>query len=308
MKSPVFPHMVALLVLGTIAPLSAQNLVSSPRTPEISNKADDLDGNAEQRFGDATVLLGKYEVPALVKAKGNLPDGKPVYSAQDSLTLNARTSSQQSVESVVDLNVLRNPSPYRKVAVSTQAQPYKIAADSLQNGLALISAVYRESGKSEKGTDCLALSLSVEQRIKLDVSRVLEVVESEVGANPTCACEIVKMAIKASDADVSLVVAIVQASITAAPESMRIASQCAIAAMPESVAEVQALLAKIDPNSGETCSSKSAKSIKDAKVASIVAPASSNPLDLPPPFPPLPPPPIYIHKVTEVDPCVGYSY
>jgi len=142
--------MVALLVLGTIAPLSAQNLVSSPRTPEISNKADDLDGNAEQRFGDATVLLGKYEVPALVKAKGNLPDGKPVYSAQDSLTLNARTSSQQSVESVVDLNVLRNPSPYRKVAVSTQAQPYKIAADSLQNGLALISAVYRESGKSEK--------------------------------------------------------------------------------------------------------------------------------------------------------------
>ena len=179
MKSPVFPHMVALLVLGTIAPLSAQNLVSSPRTPEISNKADDLDGNAEQRFGDATVLLGKYEVPALVKAKGNLPDGKAVYSAQDSLTLNARTSSQQSVESVVDLNVLRNPSPYRKVAVSTEAQPYKIAADSLQNGLALISAVYRESGKSEKGTDCLALSLSVEQRIKLDVSRVLEVVESE---------------------------------------------------------------------------------------------------------------------------------
>ena len=308
MKTPVFPHMVAFLLLGTIAPLSAQNLASIPRSSHISSKADAFDGNSEQRFTESAVLPGNYEVPAMEKAQGEVPEGNPVYAAQDALTLNARASSRRNVESVVDLNVLRNPSPYRAVAASTGARPYEISADTLQTGLALISAVYRESGKPEDAKDCLAVALSVEQRIKLDVSKVLEVVESEVGANPTCACEIVKMAIKASDADVSLVVAIVETSITAAPDSMRIVSQCAIASMPESIARVQALLAKLDPNSGdaETYSSKSSKSAKSAKVASIVAPIIPNPLDLPPAYPPIPP--IIPPPVTEVNPCVGYSY
>lgn len=298
--------MVALLALGTIAPLSAQNLVSTLRSSEISNKADGLDGNSEQRFTAGDALPGKYEVPATAKAQGNLSDGKAVYAAQDALTLEPQASSPQKVESVVDLNVLNSPSPYRKVAVSAGAKSYQVSPDSLQNGLALISAVYRESGKSEKGADCFAVALSVEQRIKLDVSKVLEVVESEVGANPTCACEIVKTAIKASDADVSQVVAIVETSITAAPDSMRIVSQCAIAAMPESVAAVQALLAKLDPNSGNA-GAPSAKSAKSAKVAAIAAPAPANPLDRPY-LPPLMPPPIYPRPVTDVNPSEGYTY
>lgn len=309
MKTPVFPHMVALLLLGTIAPLSAQNLVSTSRSSVISNKADALDGNSEPPFAQGSVLPGNYEVPALEKAQGELPDGKPVYAAQDVLTLDARASSQRNVESVVDLNVLRDPSPYRKVATSTGPRPYEISADILQTGLAKISSVYRESGKSEKAADCLAVALSVEQRVKLDVSQVLEIVGSEVGANPSCACEIVKMAITASDADVSLVVAIVEASITAAPDSMRIVSQCAIAAMPESIAGVQALLAKLDPNSGDagSYSSKSSKSAKSAKVAAIVTLITPNPLDRLH-FPPVMPPPIIPPPVTDVNPCVGYSY
>lgn len=305
MKTPVSPRMVAICILSTMAPLSAQNLISCPRSPE-SNNSEAYDGTSDSRFSENYVAPGNYDVPAMTKARGKLPDGKPVYTAQDSLTLNARASSPQNVESVVDLSVLRNPSPYRKVAVSTGNQPYTISEDSLQTGLALISAVYRESGKPEKGTDCVALSLSVEQRIKLDASQVLQIVGAEVAANPSCVCEIVKTAIKASDADVALVVSIVETSIGAAPESMRMASQCAIATMPDSVAEVQALLAKLDPNSGDSGQSskgaKSAKSAKSAKVAAIMS-TPPNPLDFPPIFPPVMPPPNYCKPVSNVNPC-----
>ncbi len=292
MKPTVSPHMVALLILGTIAPLSAQNLVSTTRSQEIGIKA---------------AQPGSFEVPAIEKAQGELPAANPVYAAQDSLNLEMQASSRRSVESVVDLDVLRSPSPYRKVASGTQ--PYEIEADSLQNGLARISAVYRAAGKSASSSDCPAISLSVEQRIQLDVSKLLEIVEAEIGANPACACEIVKMAIKASDADVAKVVSIVETAIIAAPDSMRIISQCAIASLPESIAAVQALLAELDPNSGDAAadSSKSAKSgkesAKDAKgqVASIVAPPIPNPLDLPP-FPPFVPPIIIPPTVSDVDP------
>lgn len=297
MKSPVFPHMVALLLLSTIAPLSAQNLASSSPSADISSRAGDFDGTNEPRFREGAAMTGSYEVPTTERAQGFLPDSGPVYASQDGLTLNPQASRQKNVESVVDLGILRNPSPYHKVATSTSGETYEISADTLQTGLALISAVYRESGKSEKSEGCLAVALSVEQRIKLDVARVLEVVESEVAANPNCACEIVKTAITASDADIALVADIVETSITAAPDCMRIASQCAIATMPESVAAVQALLAKLDPNSGnaEADSSKSAKSAKSAKVASIAKPAP-DPLDRPY-FPP-----IYPLPVSKVDP------
>jgi len=294
--------MVAFLLLGSLAPLTAQNLASALRSSEISSKADILDDSSVSRFAEDSSLPGKYEVPALKKAQGQISEGKSVFAAQDALTLNIESTASRNVEAVVDLNVLRNPSPYRKVMVSTSGgAPYEISADSLQTGLALISAVYRETGKSEKGADCLKVALSVEQRIKLDPAKVLEVVESEVGANPTCACEIVKVAIKASEADVQLVVSIVQTAITVSPDSMRIVSQCAIATMPESIAAVQALLAKLDPNTGdEAVSAKSSKGAKSAKVASIVSEPGPSPLDLPPSPPHMPP--TIINPVTDVNP------
>ena len=304
MKTPVFPHMVALLALSAVTPLLAQNSVGNFRSFEIGLKTDSLDGGSDPGFLTSSVIDGGFELPAPGKAQGNLPDARPVFASQDSLTLNPRVSAPQDIESVVDLTVLRNPSPYRTLAVSTGSpQPYEISTNGLQKGLARISAVYRESGKSEKSSDSLAVSLSVEQRVKLDVAQVLEIVESEVAANPSLACEIVKAAISASDADVPLVVSIVQTAIDAAPDSMRIVSQCAIAAMPESITAVQALLAKLDPNSGDAAvySSKSAKSPKSAKVAAAVAPP--NPLDriFMPVVPPIP-----VQPVTEVNPSRRY--
>jgi len=317
MKPSVSPHMAVFLVLCTIAPLSAQNSISSSRTLENASKADSVYGDSEVGFSQGSVLPDRYDIPVSVKAQGSLPEGKPVYAAQDMLTLESQISNQRDVESVVDLGVLRSPSAFRKIAVSSKGQPYEVSSDGLETGLAMISAVYRETGKASTTSDCGTISLSVEQQTKLDVARVLEIVEAEVSSNPTCACEVVKAAIKASEADVQLVVAICETAINAAPDSMRIISQCAIATMPESIAEVQALLARIDPNSGDgdiyssKDSAKSAKSSKDAKgakVASISAPMPPDPLDRPY-LPPPPPPVIYPKPVSEVNPpayCPGY--
>ena len=71
MKPPVSPHMVALLLLSAIAPLSAQNLASTSRSSEVSNRAELLDGNSEQGFVQEDALPGNYEVPAVEKAQGN---------------------------------------------------------------------------------------------------------------------------------------------------------------------------------------------------------------------------------------------
>jgi len=176
-----------------------------------------------------------------------------------------------------------NSSPSRKVAVSAGPQPYEISSDSLQACLALIAAVYRDTGRRADSSDCSRISLSVARRIKLDVARTLEVVESEVASNPGCAGEIVKSSIKASGADVSLVVLIVETAITVSPENMRMISKCAIATMPEAVAKIQALLARLDANSGDpdVHSSRSSKNAKDSKHLVEVAPKSANPLDIP---------------------------
>ena len=136
MKSTVSPHMVALFFLGSIASLSAQNPVSTSHSQEIGMKA---------------VPPGFYEIPAIEKNSGEVPDASPVYVAQDRLNLKMQASSRRSVESVVDLDVLRRPSPYRKIASGTQ--PYEIEENSLQNGLVRMSAVYRESAKSTSSAD-----------------------------------------------------------------------------------------------------------------------------------------------------------
>jgi hypothetical protein len=301
--------MVALLVLGAVTPLLAQTSVGTLPSFDISHRSDDLAGSADYRFSPASALTSSFEVPTVEKAQGDLPDAMPVYAAQDSLTLKPRPSASRNVESVVDLGVLRNPSPYRKLVVSAKTpKPYEIVENSLQKGLERISAVYRETGRTEKSTNCASVALSVEQRIKLDPSKALEVIESEVSANPACACEIVKASIAATDADVSMVVSIVQTSIAAAPEHMRIISQCAIAAMPESINQVQALLAKIDPNSGDAAvySSKSAKSAKSSKAPATIVAAAADPLDRL--YLPIMTPIITTRPVTDVDPSTGYDY
>lgn len=221
------------------------------------------------------------DIPADSRIKASVAEAPAAYSAQDSITLEPRTGKHQAVDSVINLDVLQKPSPYHAVAKGSQDATSEVVTDEVKQELALISATYRVSGARE--TNCENISLSVEQRIKLNGSDVLEIVDAEVRSNPSCSCEIVKSAIMAVDADTDLVVAIVETVIIASPESMSIASQCAIAAVPESLASIQALLSKYDSNAGE--SGYSSKSAKSAKVGAVEMPdsvaAMPNPLDFP---------------------------
>lgn len=252
------------------------------------------------------------ELP-VVKAQASASESPAVYVAQDTTTLEPRLANRQEVDSVVDLSVLQKASAFRNLAAGRSNAVVEAEARGIKHDLALISATYRESGRREN--NCQRLALSVEQCAKLDRSEVLAIIENEMKSNPACTCEIVKAAIRATDADADLVVAIVETAITVSPESMRVVSQCAIATAPESLAGVQALLSQYDANAGEA--GNSAKDSKGAKVASIQAAdavaAIPNPLDFPgkgpigppgggqPYFKPVPPI-IFTPPVTEVSP------
>lgn len=304
MKTPFATTL--FLVLSLAHPLRAQNLIENIEAlPKGS--------------GDLVPMLSEGEPVLELKVQSNSSEDPAVFASQDARTLEPALPRRRDTESVVDLRVLQKPSLYHAIAVGRPANPAGIPAESLKQDLALISATYREVGEAE--ADCQRISLSVEQRIKLDSSKVLEIVETEIQANPACACEVIKSAIIACDADSDLVVSMVEVAISTAPEMMRIASQCAIAAVPESLVAVQALLARYDANAGDGDSSKSAKSAKSAKgfeaaVPSKVA-AVSNPLDFPgngpvgptqggpggyPLIPVLPPVMITPPVVTAVDP------
>jgi hypothetical protein len=258
------------IFFGLLGPLAAQNYEeNSTLAPERNDQAIVSTGPA-----------ARQELPVILKAKASPEEPEAVFPAQDTLTLEPKLPRNRNVDAVVDLGILQQPSPYRNVT----RRASEIPAERVQSGLNLISAVYRESGKPE--TSCEKLTLSVQQGIRLDDSKLLEIVDTEVRANPKCACEIVKAAIGISDADTGTVLSIVETSVIAAPEMMRLISQCAIAADPQSLAGVQAILAKYDANSGDGGdSAKSAKSAKDAKAPAVgmhddVA-AIPNPLDFP---------------------------
>jgi len=168
---------------------------------------------------------------------------------------------------------------------------------------------------ADTAVDCIALSLSVKAAVAAEQSKVLEVVSNEVGNAPACACEIVKAAIEGSKANLQTVAAIVEAAATAAPDQMRLVAQCAVAVAPDALAAVQAVVAKLDPNLGE--SGASAKSAKSAKTAGGEVASMPNPLDFPglgpigptpggpggmPLFPTLPPTIVEPPNVSNVNP------
>jgi hypothetical protein len=146
MKTSVSPHMVALLIIGTALPLLAQRSVSIPRPHENSHRSDDLSRSSGANFE----LTDRFEVSATPKAQGFLPDSPPAYAMQDPRTLNRRTTPSLTLDSVVDLGVLRNPSHYRKIITGAKRpQPYEVVENSLQKGLERVSALYREAVKVE---------------------------------------------------------------------------------------------------------------------------------------------------------------
>lgn len=135
--------------------------------------------------------------------------------------------------------------------------------------------------------DCVRHALSVKHAIAANQSATLQIVEKEVAAYPGCACELVKAAIEGSKASVVLVAAIVETAATVAPEHLHLIAQCALAVAPDARANVQAVLAKLEPKKSRVANNK-----KDAKGATVIRTDSkgglppsptvwSNPLDFP---------------------------
>jgi hypothetical protein len=302
MQSITLHRAVALLLLGSIVPLSAQNFSETSRSTDVRPLGiSDLEGRDAKRFNGVS-LPGTFEVPA-TKAASHLKDVGEVFMTQDVATLRDSPTGESRIENVVDLSTLREPSPFRKIAVAAGTSSSEAAAQSLPLGLALLSATYREPGqKSEK--DCPALGLSVQQRVRMEPTRILEIVETELSVNPSCSCEVVKAALTAADANPELTAQVVEVAATVNPESLRLISQCAIAAIPSSLEAVQTVLARLDPGSGEIgYSSKSAKSAKSGKEVIPPPPPRviiGDPLDRPR-YPIVPPPPFNPPPVTDVD-------
>ena len=143
--------------------------------------------------------------------------------------------------------------------------------------------------------------VSLEIRLKAEQSKddpveLLEMIDREVSAHPEHACEIVKAAILGTGCDEAIVGYVVETAVRAAPDQMRLISQCAIATAPDALRHVQEVMARLDPSAGEKA--LSAKSAKDAKGGPVVRPAATppDPLDIPvvavPPLPPIITPPV----------------
>ncbi|MGJ8645196.1 MAG: hypothetical protein ACSHX9_17475 [Luteolibacter sp.] len=292
MKKHVSPSVVLLLSLCGAIQATAQ-LIESPLDNKTvaSEKPEGVYSADKPSFAADKALSGIMQLPTVRKSKGDLSESKPVFVNQDALTLGTRTSTAKSTKSVLDLSVLEETSAYRnagriKLKVSDEQ------ASGIQAGLAELSAAYKKP--SEDSADCESVAMSVGHRVEVDPSNVLDIVDSEISANPSCSCEIVKIAIINSGADPELVGDITEVAIMANPDDMRMISQCAIAALPEALPNVQAVLAKLDPNRGErSYSAKDSKSGKDA-VDDAISPVKPpvvvpNPLDKP--FLSIPPPP-----------------
>ena len=132
-------------------------------------------------------------------------------------------------------------------------------------------------------TDCLKISASIKSAIKNDASQTVSIVVQNIEASPQCSCEIVKTAIQASHADAELVASIVESAILAAPNQMRMISQCAIAIAPDALPQIQGVLAKLDPHAGESHGSAEHIGKRPSKEVGPIQETTGiyNPLDFP---------------------------
>jgi hypothetical protein len=136
---------------------------------------------------------------------------------------------------------------------------------------------------AEKPTiDCSISATSIQSEIKTQPSAVLMIVEKAMKLHPNCSCEIVKAAIRASDADAELVASIVEVAVIASPEHTRLIAQCAVAVAPDALDAVQEILAKLDPGTGESgLSGKEVAEKGGLDPKSATTDSAGHPLDFP---------------------------
>ena len=145
---------------------------------------------------------------------------------------------------------------------------------------ALFGAVLAATPAFADAPDCYKVSTAIKKAVAAQPDKVLELVAVQVAQNESCACEVVKAAIVASDADKALVANIVDAAVTAAPSKMRIIGQCAVAVAPDALAQVQEVITKLSAVSGDSGYSAKGGDAKGGKPV-VVPPVAQNPLDFP---------------------------
>lgn len=178
-----------------------------------------------------------------------------------------------------------------------------LEASGLGKNWEQLESKYRVPGTGGE-TDVAKLAESILNQIKEEPTRLASILELEIAANPQRICEIVKAAMNAVEADDRQMTIILETVASTAPESLRLAAQCAIAVNPAALPSVQSTLARLDPGAGDGSSAKGSK----APSAKLAAPAADkgDPLDLPRLIiiPPFPPNPDWIPEVSESDPLI----
>lgn len=88
-------------------------------------------------------------------------------------------------------------------------------------------------GLSGDSTNCDKIAQLVREAIEKEPQKVLVIVEDNMVANESCACEIVKSAIIHSKADAELVKQIVQTAVHVAPNRAALIAECASFSAPD---------------------------------------------------------------------------
>lgn len=309
--SPPLTHMKTFVLAGTVAStlicaspqLLAQNLT------EVSRQFDSGPSSAlpavSQGFNTGAPIQ-----PLVGVSPENFSADQPWYLIQDQASLGFSEVPTVTRPWSLESQLRRNAGPLLKLSESNSSSKTvggnwitgRTPTRELSFALSLLAAIYRADGVQAEGavSDELEFSLNIRHKIREAPDKLLDIVAAEITANPDKVCEIVKASIKGSDGSSEMIANIVETASITKPEDMRLAAQCAVASVPESLSAVQEVLAKLDPAGrsvgNDSKDSKDSKDCKDAKEAKgQIAPELPNPLDLPklpPPPPPQPPPPV----------------
>ncbi len=88
-------------------------------------------------------------------------------------------------------------------------------------------------GRAGEATVCDKVATLVREAVEKEPQKVLIIVEDNMVANETCACEIVKAAIRASRADAELIKQIVTTAVHVAPNRAALIAECASVVAPD---------------------------------------------------------------------------
>jgi len=178
---PESTRSAVVLILGTCMHAGARSFtVPPPRTGAPLAGSGSVAGDDAARFDASWVTRGPFQVPNIAKAVATPQDGSLAIARQDALTLGFRVSPSRSLDSVVDLSVLREPTPYRRFFVASDAASAEFAGQ-LQGALAEVSAIYRPGGiTAGDPAGCPSIALAVGKRIRMEPSLLLETVRKPV--------------------------------------------------------------------------------------------------------------------------------